>query len=33
MFEFVEIMKVSPDQLRRILESEFVGFKAELGAV
>lgn len=28
MFEFVQKMEVSPDQLKQILESEFVGFKA-----
>ena len=27
MFEFVQKMEVSPDQLKQILESEFVGFK------
>lgn len=27
MFEFVEEMEVSPDQIKEILESEFVGFK------
>ena len=27
MFEFVQNMEVSPDQLKQILESEFVGFK------
>lgn len=27
LFEFARGMRVSPDQLRRILESEFVGFK------
>jgi hypothetical protein len=26
MFEFVQIMRVSPKQLKKILESEFVGF-------
>lgn len=27
MFEFVQVMEVSPDQLMQILESEFAGFK------
>ena len=27
IFEFVRIMEVTPDQLKQILESEFVGFK------
>jgi hypothetical protein len=27
MFEFVKKMEVSPDQLKKILESEFVGFQ------
>ena len=29
MFEFVQKMKVSPDQLEQILESEFPGFRVE----
>jgi hypothetical protein len=27
MFDFVRVMEVTPDQLKQILESEFVGFK------
>ena len=29
LFEFVKKMKVSPDQVKQVLESEFVGFKIE----
>lgn len=29
MFEFVRIMEVPPNQLKQLLESEFVGFKTE----